>query len=230
LVSRPVGLTVVGSEYDRAKSGASTFGRAGLTRIVDAATRGEFDVLVSEHPDRISRDMADLAGIHKTLEFRGIEMNCVNTGRMDSLQIGMHGVVGQMQREEGAKKVRRGLAGVVRDGRSAGGRAYGYRPVLGKPGKLEIVQTEADIIRRIFETYAVGLSPRTIATTVCTKNLKSDHSGDEVRPGWRLNERHRCAAPSERPVHPYSKTDVFGNGCNTQRRISGPDANALHHG
>src|SRR5258708_7228464 len=23
---------------------------------------------------------------------------------------------------------------------------------------------------------------------VCTKNLKSDHSGDEVRPGWRLNE------------------------------------------
>jgi site-specific DNA recombinase len=166
LVSRPLGLTVVGSEYDRAKSGASTFGRAGLTRIVDAATRGEFDVLVSEHPDRISRDMADLAGIHKTLEFRGIEMNCVNTGRMDSLQIGMHGVVGQMQREEGAKKVRRGLAGVVRDGRSAGGRAYGYRPVLGKPGKLEIVQTEADIIRRIFETYAVGLSPRTIATTL----------------------------------------------------------------
>jgi putative SOS response-associated peptidase YedK len=23
---------------------------------------------------------------------------------------------------------------------------------------------------------------------VCTKNLKSDHSGDEVRPGWHLNE------------------------------------------
>jgi site-specific DNA recombinase len=164
--AKVLGLTVVGSEYDRAKSGASIFGRAGLTRVIDAAKRGEFDVLVSEHPDRISRDMADLAGIHKTLEFRGIEMNCVNTGRMDSLQIGMHGVVGQMQREEGAKKVRRGLAGVVRDGRSAGGRAYGYRPVLGKPGKLEIVQTEADIIRRIFETYAVRLSPRTIATTL----------------------------------------------------------------
>jgi site-specific DNA recombinase len=114
-------LTIVGSEHDRAKSGASIFGRSGLTRIIEAATRGEFDVLISEHPDRISRDMADLAGIHKTLEFRGIEMNCVNAGRMDALQIGMHGVVGQMQREEGAKKVRRGLAGVVRDGRSAGG-------------------------------------------------------------------------------------------------------------
>jgi site-specific DNA recombinase len=160
------GLTVVGGEYDRAKSGASTFGRAGLTRIIEAATRGEFDVLISEHPDRISRDMADLAGIHKTLEFRGIEMNCVNTGRMDSLQIGMHGVVGQMQREEGAKKVRRGLAGVVRDGRSAGGRAYGYRPILGKPGELEIIEAEAEIVRRVFAAYAVGIAPRAIATTL----------------------------------------------------------------
>jgi cell division protease FtsH len=26
------------------------------------------------------------------------------------------------------------------------------------------------------------------ANPVCTENLKSDHSGDEVRPGWRLNE------------------------------------------
>jgi site-specific DNA recombinase len=66
--------------------------------------------------------MADLAGIHKSLEFCNIEMNCVNGGNMDSVRIGMHGMVGQMQREEGARKVRRGLAGVVRDGRSAGGR------------------------------------------------------------------------------------------------------------
>jgi hypothetical protein len=27
-----------------------------------------------------------------------------------------------------------------------------------------------------------------VAILVCSKNLKSDHSGDEVRPGWRLNE------------------------------------------
>jgi hypothetical protein len=27
-----------------------------------------------------------------------------------------------------------------------------------------------------------------VGMIVCSKNLKSDHSGDEVRPGWRLNE------------------------------------------
>ena len=161
-----LGLTVIGSHYDRAKSGASMFGRPGLMKVMQEAEDGSFDILISEAPDRISRDMADLAGIHKSLEFRGIKIECVNGGRMDTVQIGMHGVIGQMQREEGAKKTRRGLAGVVRSGRSAGGRAYGYRPVLGKPGELEIVPGEADVIRRIFSLYAIGTAPRSIASTL----------------------------------------------------------------
>lgn len=169
--ARKLGHTVVGSDYDKAKSGASTFGRPGLTRILEAAKNGAFDILMAEAPDRISRDMADLAGIHKALEFRNIELNCVNGGRMDTIQIGMHGVVGQMQREEGAKKVRRGLAGVVREGRSAGGRAYGYRPVLGKPGVLEIVEDEAAVIRRIFGAYAVGTAPRAIAAALNSEGV-----------------------------------------------------------
>jgi site-specific DNA recombinase len=68
-----------------------------------------------------------------------------------------------MQREDGAKKVRRGMAGVVRDGRHAGGRAYGYRAVLGHPGQLEIVEEEASIVRSIFSAYAARRPPRDIA-------------------------------------------------------------------
>lgn len=161
-----LGYTVVGSDFDRAKSGASTFGRPGLSRLMNAAGSGHFDVLIAEAPDRISRDIADLAGIHKALAFRSIEMQCVNGGLMDTLQIGMHGVIGQMQREEGAKKTRRGLEGVIRDGRSAGGRAYGYRPILGKAGHLEIIEAEATVIRRIFKSYAAGVAPRTIASAL----------------------------------------------------------------
>jgi site-specific DNA recombinase len=168
-----LGLTVIGSDSDRAKSGASTFGRPGLARIMQAAEAGSFDVLISESPDRISRDIADLAGLHKLLEFRGIRIECVNGGRMDTVQIGMHGVIGQMQREEGAKKTRRGLAGVVRSGRSAGGRAYGYRPIAGKPGELEIVSEEADTIRRIFSLYAVGTAPRSIAAMLNAEGVAS---------------------------------------------------------
>lgn len=47
---------------DRAKSGASTVGRDGLTSMMSAARAGEFDVVVVEALDRISRDQEDLAG------------------------------------------------------------------------------------------------------------------------------------------------------------------------
>jgi site-specific DNA recombinase len=77
-----------------------------------------------------------------------------------------------MQREDGAKKVRRGMAGVIRDGRHAGGRAYGYRAVPGKPGELEIVDDEAAIVRRIFTAYAAGRTPRDIAHDLNRENVR----------------------------------------------------------
>jgi site-specific DNA recombinase len=111
----------------------------------------------------LSRDMEDLAGIHKRLSFLGIEIDAVHDGTADSILVGIRGLVGQMQREDGAKKVRRGMAGVVRDGRHAGGRAYGYCAVPGHRGELKIVEEEAEVVRRIFAGYAGGRPPREIA-------------------------------------------------------------------
>jgi site-specific DNA recombinase len=154
----------VGEEYsDRAKSGASMFGRPGLAQLMQAAERGDFDVLIAESPDRISRDIADLAHIHKMLKFREIGINCVNGGMIDTVQVGMFGAIGQMQREEGARKTKRGMVGVVKSGRNAGGKCFGYEPVPGQPGELAIVEAEAAVVRRIFQMYRDGISPRTIA-------------------------------------------------------------------
>jgi site-specific DNA recombinase len=58
------------------------------------------------------------------------------------------------------------MAGVLRDGRHPGGRAYGYRPILGNKGALEIVEEEATVIRWIFATYAAGETPRAIAKSL----------------------------------------------------------------
>ena len=132
-------LNVVGIYEDKARSGASILGREGLMRLMDAARERVFDVVLVEALDRLSRDMEDLAGIHKRLSFLGIEIQAVHDGTADAILVGIRGLVGQMQREDGAKKVRRGMAGVIRDGRHAGGRAYGYRPVSGRPGELEII-------------------------------------------------------------------------------------------
>ena len=66
-------------------------------------------------------------------------------------------------REDGAKKVKRGMVGLGNAGKHAGGRAYGYRPARDERGQLEIVETEAVVVRRIFSEYLDGRSPRDIA-------------------------------------------------------------------
>src|SRR5256886_10969885 len=109
------GMNVVEVYEDRARSGGSIMGRGGLLRLLDHARERSFDVVVVEALDRLSRDMEDLAGIHKRLSFLGIEIRAVHDGTADAILIGIRGLVGQMQRE-GAKKVRRGMAGAGRAG------------------------------------------------------------------------------------------------------------------
>lgn len=156
------GMTVVATFEDRARSGASILGRDGLLDLMERAKAGEFDTVVVEALDRLSRDQEDLAGIYKRLSFAGIKIIAVHDGQADQMQIGIRGLVGALFLQDLSHKVRRGMAGVTRDGRHAGGRAYGYRPIAGAPGELEIVEAEAAIVRRIFAESADGATPRNI--------------------------------------------------------------------
>ncbi|TGQ32437.1 recombinase family protein [Mesorhizobium sp. M00.F.Ca.ET.216.01.1.1] len=156
------GLNVVATFDDRARSGGSVMGRDGLLHLMDKAREHEFDVLVVEALDRLSRDM-DLAGIHKRLSFLGIEIRAVHEGVVNTVLVGLRGLVGQLYREDNAHKVRRGQAGRVKKGLHAGGLTYGYSYVPGDPGKRLIAEDEAEIVRRIFREYVDGQTPRDIA-------------------------------------------------------------------
>ncbi|WP_448151424.1 recombinase family protein [Labrys miyagiensis] len=170
-------INVVSIFHDRARSGASVFGREGLLRLVDAAKARSFDVVIVEALDRLSRDQEDLAGLYKRLSFQGIKIIAVHDGVADPVQIGVRGMLGSLYLADLANKTRRGLQGVIRDGRSAGGRAYGYRPQVGKPGELEIIPEEAEVIRRIFEEYRSGASPRTIAIGLNRDGIPAPRGG-----------------------------------------------------
>ena len=156
-------LDVVQVFEDRARSGGSILGRDGLMALMASARNKGFDVLIVEALDRLSRDMEDLAGLHKRLSFHGIEIRAVHEGTVNTVLVGLRGLMGQMYREDNAHKVRRGHAGRVREGLSGGGLTYGYAPVPGQVGKRVIVENEADVVRRIFTEYVAGRSPRDIA-------------------------------------------------------------------
>ncbi|MCW5727208.1 recombinase family protein [Parvibaculum sp.] len=157
------GLTVVARYDDAARSGGSTLGRDGLQALMADAREGRFDIVIVEALDRLSRDMEDLAGLHKRLTFAGIEIRAVHEGRVDTMLVGLRGLIGQLYREDNAHKIRRGMAGRVGDGLFAGGLTYGYRPVPGEKGRRTIVDAEAAIVRRVFAEFAGGRSPRDIA-------------------------------------------------------------------
>ncbi|WP_439492025.1 recombinase family protein [Bosea sp. (in: a-proteobacteria)] len=157
------GWRVAGMFADHAASGSSIHGRPEYVRLIGLALAGEFDVILTEDLDRLSRNLADIARLYETMQFAGVKLVTVADGEISEMHIGLKGTMSALFLKGLAQKVRRGLAGVVREGRSAGGRAYGYRPVPGRPGELAIVEEEAVIIRRIFAEYLAGSSPREIA-------------------------------------------------------------------
>lgn len=195
------GLSVVSRFSDKARSGGSMFERDGLLALLAQAQSPQrpFDVLVVEALDRLSRDMEDLAGIHKRLTFHGVEIRAVHEGVASTVLVGLRGLVGQLFREDGAKKIKRGLSGVVRSGRIAGGLAYGYRVVPGRPGEREIDPGQSQIVLRVFEEYAAGSVPRRIAAALNHEGIApprgilwnaSTLNGSSARGNGMLNNEH----------------------------------------
>ena len=164
-------MQIVAEFADRAQSSASLKGREGLAAMMAAARRGEFSILLVESLDRISRDLEDLPGVYKRLEYVGVQILGVHEGVADHIQIGLRGLFGAIFLKDLAEKVRRGMAGVTRDGRHAGGRAYGYRAVAGRPGELEIEPSEGEVVQRIFSEYVQGHNPRAIAQRLNTDRI-----------------------------------------------------------
>ena len=154
---------------DRALSGASML-RPGLQALLEAASAGSIDVVIAEALDRLSRDQADIAALFKRLSFAGVRIVTLAEGEITELHVGLKGTMNQLFLKDLADKTRRGLRGRVEAGMSGGGISYGYDVVrrIGADGSLAtgeraIDPAQAAIVRRIFEAFAGGLSPKAIA-------------------------------------------------------------------
>ncbi len=164
-------MAVISTFEDRAISGAGVVNRPGFQALMHAAQARLFDVIVIEDLDRLSRDQGDYHVARKRLDFLGITIHSAS-GKVGKLDGALRALMGEMFIENLATHVRRGLEGVVRDGRHAGGRAFGYKAVLAKPGELEIVADEAETVRRIFADYIAGKTPRAIAEALNARGVQ----------------------------------------------------------
>jgi site-specific DNA recombinase len=156
------GYAVVRVYEDAAVSGASMHGRPGIRQMLADAEGKTFDVLLAEGMSRIGRDQEDRAYIRKRLKFFRVGLETPSEGEVNPVVDGVRAVIDGEQLEELKRHTRRGMRGRVRDGLSAGGLTYGYAPGAQK-GERTVVEHEAAIVRRIFQEYAAGRSPRAIA-------------------------------------------------------------------
>lgn len=167
------GWKVIGTYKDAGISGSSMILRPGIQSLLQDAQAGQFDIVLAEALDRISRDQADVATLFKHLKFAGVPIVTLAEGEISELHVGLKGTMNALFLKDLADKTRRGLRGRVEDGKSGGGLCYGYKVVKqfdgrGEPvrGDREIDSYEADVIRRIFRDFAVGIGPRAIAKSL----------------------------------------------------------------
>ncbi len=169
---------------DRAISGSSTL-RPAYQRLLEDARRGQFDIVVSEALDRLSRDQEDVAGLFKRLRFADIRLFTLAEGEITELHVGLKGTMNALFLRDLAQKTRRGLEGRVREGRSGGGLCFGYVVVRefdsrGDPihGGRRTNQEEAAVVCRIFSEFAAGKSPRRIAFDLNRVGIPGPRGGE----------------------------------------------------
>jgi DNA invertase Pin-like site-specific DNA recombinase len=163
---------------DRALSGASTL-RPGYQKLLADARSRKFDVVVAEGIDRLSREQVTTAVLFQQLSFIGIMIYTRADGEVSELHVGLKGTMNALFLKDLALKTHRGLEGRVRQGKSGGGKAYGYRVAHQHAedgnmirGDREIVAAEAAIVRRILAEFAAGKSTRAIARDLNRENIK----------------------------------------------------------
>lgn len=176
-VAAAAGLRVVAHFEDKGISGG-TAQRPGYQALLTAARAGKFDVIVTEDISRLWRNRAEFGPRSAELEDLGINwLSCVGQDtRRDGwgLVIQILQAMAEQARREASYRTRRGLAGKAHAGQSTGGRAYGYVAARdSKTGQIEIDDEQAPTVRRIFELYAAGMSPRGIAALLNAEHVPS---------------------------------------------------------
>src|SRR5499425_342771 len=163
------GWKLAATYTDAASSGANRL-RPGYQKLLEDARNGAFEIVIAEALDRLSRDQEDVAALYKQLCFAGVRLLTLAEGEISELHVGLKGTMNALFLKNLAQKVRRGLEGRMREGRSGGGRCFGYDVARefdgrGAPihGGRSINDAEAEIVRRVFAEFADGSSPHAIA-------------------------------------------------------------------
>ncbi len=180
------GWTIVNSYVDPGFSGKDD-NRPGLQRLLSDAKIGLFDRVVVHKLDRMARNLHLLLEIEVKLRDRHVSLTSIKesidtnsgTGKM---VFQMFGMIAEWERESIRERTMSGRLQRFKDGCWAGGKApYGYA-YNKDTKKLVINETEARVVRRIFNDYDSGKTLNAMANTL---NYEKVIPRGKNSKGWR---------------------------------------------
>ena len=185
LSQRHEGWIVVPDRYDDGGFSGGSMQRPGLKRLLADIAAGKVDVILVYKIDRLTRSLADFAKIVEVLDraeasFVSITQSFNTTTSMGRLTLNMLLSFAQFEREVTGERIRDKIAASKRKGMWMGGPVpMGYEV---DARKLVVNETEADLVRHIYQRYLEMSSVVELA--------------DELnRQGYRTKVQQRASGP-----------------------------------
>ena len=162
------GLTIT-ARYQEVGRGWSKK-RPEFQRMLADARRGRFDTIVCWKSDRLSRGMYPAAALMEVVEAHQIRLEAV-LDAIDMKTFGLMAAIGKIELDNFRERSTMGKRGTAKQGRAPAGRLpYGYR--IGADGRPEVIEEQAEVVRRIFDMYVhEGMRAYSIAVRLTEEGI-----------------------------------------------------------
>ena len=151
----------IGVFADRGITGTSTKNRTNFNKMVKIATMGGIDLILTKSISRFARNTVDTLQTVRELKAKGVEIffEKENLHTFDPKCEMLLTIMSSFAQEESrsiSENIRWGKRKSMQDGKVSIPYScfLGYRK--GKDGRLEIVESEAEIVRKIYKMYLGG--------------------------------------------------------------------------
>ena len=221
-------IVVVEEFIDEAKTGTTEGGREEYARILEMASKGQFDTVVAYKFDRIGRSLADNARLVQVLGYHGVTMSSATEANDPFARNIAFSMAEEFSRQHGAR-MHDTMSSNAAQGFHCGGAApYGYVSVetpepsgrtdhKGNPIKhviFDVNPEQAEVVQGIFRDYAEGISMKKIAHAMNHRGILSPGGStwdisavryilhNEAYRGWRIwNKTEKVRKPDGKKTY-----------------------------
>ena len=194
LYAQQNGLKVVATFEDRAISGRSDK-RPGFQKMIRAAERREFQVLLTYKSNRIARNMYDALRYETRLEDAGVKVVYCKENFGDNaagrMMLRMMMSINEFYSDNMAEDIRRGLMDSASQGKVVGALPYGYKK--GEDGKVALDEELGPIVQEIFSRVMNDETYADIARDLNARGYRTQHGKQFGKSSFRAileNERY----------------------------------------